>query len=111
MVTRMKLSSLAVSMALLLAFGAGAFASEQSTANDSQQLLASIKKQKQKPATTTTEKDKPIQVTGSYIPRKVKKSGLITDTPSPLYVIDSKTIRNSGASDLRQLLTRQGTNH
>ncbi len=52
-----------------------------------------------------------VVLTGSYIKRDVKRSGQITDGPSQVLVIDQKTIANSGASDLRQLLMRQGVGH
>jgi hypothetical protein len=55
-------------------------------------------------------KQKPEQVvlTGSYIKREVRRRGMITDGPYNVTVIDSDMIRNSGASDLHQLLVRRG---
>ena len=47
-------------------------------------------------------------LTGSYLKRNLRKNGLITDGPNQVLVIDHKTIENSGASDLRQLLMRKG---
>src|SRR5512140_2665960 len=49
--------------------------------------------------------EKDVTLTGSYIKRDVKRSGMITDGPSQVLVIDDRMIRNSGASDLRQLLS------
>ena len=68
------------------------------------------------PAGSTQPKDKnlPSQAdtyvlsTGSHIKTTVKRHGQITDGPSQVLVIDQKTIANSGASTLRQLLARQG---
>ncbi len=48
--------------------------------------------------------------TGSYIKQDVRRNGHITDGPNPLYVIDSKAIKNSGASTVRDLLMRGGFN-
>lgn len=65
--------------------------------------------------TTTSRKDisgadggKNVALTGSLLKRQVKRDGQITDAAAPVLVIDQKSIAKSGASDLRQLLTRQG---
>ena len=50
-------------------------------------------------------------LTGSYLPREVRRSGMITDGPYSVAVIDSDMIRSSGASDLQQLLVRRGFGH
>jgi outer membrane cobalamin receptor len=47
-------------------------------------------------------------LTGSHIKRDVRRYGQITDGPSLVLVIDRKAIERSGASDLRQLLSRSG---
>jgi len=47
-------------------------------------------------------------LTGSYLKRTVRRSGTITDGPSQVIVLDRGTIENSGAADLRELLTRKG---
>jgi len=69
---------------------------------DKAALKAASKKKKAAP-----RKEK-VALTGSYIKREVRRNGQITDGPSPVAVLDSKAIQNSGAADLRQLLTRQG---
>jgi hypothetical protein len=61
-----------------------------------------------KPANRVPKKD--TTVTGSHIKRDVRRNGLVTDGPNPVYVLDSKAIRDSGAADLRQLLVRNGLN-
>lgn len=58
--------------------------------------------------TKVAPKPKKAELTGSYIKREVHRNGMITDGADPVWVIDNKTIRNSGAADLRQLLIRQG---
>jgi hypothetical protein len=46
--------------------------------------------------------------TGSYIKRDIHRSGMITDGPNPLYVIDQRAIQTSGAADLGQVLLHTG---
>jgi hypothetical protein len=67
---------------------------------------ATEKQTKSVPPGAIVEKD--TALTGSYIKRDVRRSGVITDSPSAVYVLDSETIRNSGAADLSQLLLRRG---
>ena len=77
------------------------------------------KKAKDKPSTTqTAAKGKAADnsapqkentaLTGSYIKRDVKRSGVITDGPNPVYVLDQSVVQTSGASDLSQVLLRKG---
>lgn len=47
-------------------------------------------------------------LTGSYIKRDVKRNGMITDGPNPVYVLDHEAVQTSGASDLSQVLLRRG---
>jgi hypothetical protein len=68
------------------------------------------------PARAKASKTAPVKepntpLTGSYIKRDVHRNGQITDGPNVVLVLDSSTIHNSGASDLRQLLIRQGASH
>jgi len=56
----------------------------------------------------SAERKDGILVTGSYTKQKVHKSGLITDGGSQVIVVDSDTMERSGATSVRQLLTRQG---
>jgi hypothetical protein len=62
-------------------------------------------KAKQQP---TASKEKMMRLTGSYIKSDIRRSGFITDGAHPVAILDSKTIRNSGAADLSQLLIRTG---
>ncbi len=52
--------------------------------------------------------EKNVSITGSYIKRDVRRNGTITDATASVYVLDSDSIRNSGAADLSQLLLRRG---
>ncbi len=64
--------------------------------------------QKETPGVRT---EKNMELTGSYVKQTIHRSGQITDGASPVWVLDQKAIANSGATDLRQLLTRQGVAH
>ena len=57
-----------------------------------------------------SQKPEQDALTGSYIKRNIHRSGMVTDGPHPVYVVDNETIRNSGAADLRQLLVFKGVN-
>ena len=76
-------------------------------------------KDTEKPKATTVDKAKKVEpvstdqkggtlLTGSYIRHNIRRSGQITDGPNQVLVIDRKAVEESGASDLRQLLSRQG---
>ena len=69
----------------------------------------------EKPKATTEQqpqyvygKTKDRYLTGSYIKKEVRRTGLITDGPSPVLVYNQKTIEDSGAGDLRELLIKRG---
>ena len=47
-------------------------------------------------------------LTGSYIKREVRRTGLITDGADRVFVIDNATLQNTGAADLKQVLARRG---
>ena len=63
-------------------------------------------------AKATTNHQYPLReytaLTGSYIKRPVRRAGEITDGSSQVLVLDSKTIADSGAADLKQLLMLRG---
>jgi hypothetical protein len=76
-------------------------------------------KDTEKTKTTSVDKEKKVQtasadqkggtlMTGSYIKHNIRRSGQITDGPNQVLVLDQKAVSESGASDLRQLLSRQG---
>lgn len=87
---------------LLLVSGLSTFAAEKS------KQAASKKPAKAK--VTKAQKPEQDALTGSYIKRDIHRSGMVTDGPHPVYVVDNETIRNSGAADLRQLLVFKGVN-
>jgi|SRR5215204_3768722 len=58
--------------------------------------------------TAVKQSDDRVLLTGSHIKQKVRRNGMVTDGASQVVVLDSETIQNSGASDLRELLNRRG---
>jgi len=47
-------------------------------------------------------------LTGSHLKSTYKRRGMMTDGHSQVVVLDRQTIENSGAADLRELLSRKG---
>jgi hypothetical protein len=96
----MKKTSLLFALAAVLLVPAVARADD--SAKDTKQT-------KTAPPAKSEVKAKPAKkVTGTYNPRVIHRNGYITDGSSPLYVLDSATIHNSGAADLRQTVSRTG---
>lgn len=97
---------------------AGAFVmilASQAGAGQQQQTSAAAfpnTKQACKAATSTLKqrKDSEVLVTGSMIPRKVRRNGMITAGISPVAVIDRRSIELSGARDVAEALKRGGLN-
>ena len=100
----MKLSSFIVALAVAAATATSLQASDKTT----------DPKKSKTPAKAKTDqhpgpyKEKGAVLTGSYIKRDVKRQGVVTDGPNPVYVLDSKAIELSGAADLSQVLIRTG---
>jgi outer membrane receptor for monomeric catechols len=108
----MKSAKLMLSVVSLLAGMTVAFAGEGAKkAQAAKPKQAKTEKTAVKKNTLGAQTQKRVALTGSYIKREVKRNGEITDGPEPVWVLDQKTIANSGAADLRQLLTRQGVAH
>jgi len=58
------------------------------------------------PTTIQSEEDKERIITGSHIPRKVKRMGQTADTPFPIHILDSRDIELSGAATVAEALRR-----
>lgn len=101
-----KLAPLLGAALLLSSASWGRAADQPSTAPDTQKPKKQLATSERKDA----PKAKQVALTGSYIKRDIHRNGQITDGMNPVLVIDSRTIQNSGASDLRQLLVHQGVN-
>lgn len=67
-------------------------------------LAADTAKSTTQMAAPAKEEPKKVELTGSRIPRVVKKAGRITDGAQPVTVIDQKQIQRSGAQDLAGVL-------
>jgi outer membrane cobalamin receptor len=50
---------------------------------------------------------KKVEITGSYVPFTIKRTGRITNGPLNLIVIDRAEIEHSGVATLAQLLARE----
>ena len=97
-------------LALLITVGAvsGALADDKKQDKQTKEKPANSQPAaKPKNAETGTVKEN-TALTGSYIKRDVKRSGVVTDGPNPVYVVDHDSIQTSGASDLSQVLLRRG---
>lgn len=101
----MKKRSLALVLAIAVAAVTGALAGEKTKADSTKPAKTTVSKKAKKSQAPASDK---VLLTGSYIKQDIPRNGQITAGPNQLYVIDSKTIQNSGAADLRQLLVRQG---
>jgi len=69
-------------------------------------LAASAGEPSEKQRTIIVRKAHPATVTGSHIPRNVKRVGNTYDTPQSIYVIDREKVDRTGARDLADLLRR-----
>jgi hypothetical protein len=99
----MKTIPLILALAILTATGLRA--SEKTTTTKPPKGL--VKRENSSPSPAMLE-EKNVVLTGSYIKRNVRRQGVVTDGPNPLYVVDRKTIDLSGAADLSQVLIRTG---
>ena len=103
----MKTSLLVFALAAFLAAAISASAGEKP--KDTKEPKAPATGQGEKVQAKSSDQ-KAVPATGSHIKRYIRRSGHITDGPDRLYVIDAGHIRNSGATDIKQLLVRRGFN-
>jgi hypothetical protein len=98
-------------MALLIAVGAASGALADDKKQDKQTKEKPTNSQapaKPQAVQNAAPQKENTALTGSYIKRDVKRSGVITDGPTPVYVLDHGSIQTSGASDLSQVIFRRG---
>ena len=105
----MKLTSSIVALAVLLTSAAGVFAADQSIEKSKAVKPTKVEKAKKAP-TKAKKQPKQVALTGSYIKQDIHQNGTVTDGANPVFVIDEDMIRNSGATDVRELLIRRGLN-
>ena len=101
----MKTTSLIVALAVLTATATGVRASETTTSH--QPTRGFVKRTKAVQGSAIKD-EKNVMLTGSYIRRDVRRQGVITNGPNPVYVLDQKTIAITGAFDLSQVLVHSG---
>jgi hypothetical protein len=104
----MKLASLTIALTILLSSSSLVLAADKSSEKPKGAKQVKTEKAKKVKA---SHRQPQVALTGSYIKRNVSQDGVVTDGPDPVYVLDSNAIRNSGASDLRELLVFRGLNH
>ena len=97
----MKTTSLAFALCLTLA-------ATSSIAEEAKEAKPAKDSRKAQVQTETTRQDDKTLLTGSFTKQKVRRNGMVTDSANQVLVLDSETINNSGASDLKQLLVRRG---
>jgi outer membrane receptor for monomeric catechols len=95
-------------MAGLVAVALGSNALASDSTKTAQPTKAKHSRKHAVAAATSESNVKNRVLTGSYIPSPVRRSGMITDGPNHVAVIDNQMIRNSGAVNLPQLLGRLG---
>ena len=100
----MKTTSLIIALAVVTATATSALASDKAT----NAKPSTVPVKKAKASASAVQQEKNVELTGSYIKRDVRRVGVITDGPSPVYVLDQTMIERSGAADLSQALIRTG---
>jgi len=102
----MKKTPMMLALAMTLGAASGALAADKKDKQTKDKPANSQPAAKPKAETGTVKEN--TALTGSYIKRDVKRSGVVTDGPNPVYVLDHNSIQTSGASDLSQVLLRRG---
>jgi hypothetical protein len=102
----MKTNALITVLFITLAAASGALASEKLKESKETKAASTDKAKDTQPQAAL--KEEKVVPTGSYIKRTIHRNGRITDGASQIVVLDHRTIEESGAADLKQLLIRQG---
>jgi hypothetical protein len=100
-----------LTLALLITVGAASGALADDKKQDKQPKDKPANSQaaaKPKAAPNAAQQKENTALTGSYIKRDVKRNGVVTDGPNPVYVLGHDAVQTSGASDLSQVLLRKG---
>src|SRR5947207_15721788 len=99
---------LAMAVALSVFAASTALGCDKGKAKDTEKAKVVAVDKAKKVQSSSAEQKGGTLLTGSYIKHNIRRSGQITDGPNQVLVIDQKAVSESGASDLRQLLNRQG---
>jgi hypothetical protein len=95
-------------LALALTF-VGGFAFGADHVKDVKQAKTQTPEKAKSPVASKKKKQKnDTPLTGSYLQQRVRRNGQITDGPSQLLVLDSDAIQRTGATDIKQALSRSG---
>lgn len=105
----MKKTPVMLALAVVLGAASGALAADKTQDKATKDKPANNQTAAKPQAAADTSRVKEnTALTGSYIKRDVKRSGVVTDGVNPVYVLDHSSIQTSGGSDLSQVLLRSG---
>ncbi len=99
---------LTIALATTLFAASSAFGCDKTKTKATEKTKTTAVDKAKKVESASTDQKGGTLLTGSYIKHNIRRSGQITDGPNQVLVIDRKAVEESGASDLRQLLSRQG---
>jgi len=95
-------------LATLLFTSSAVLACDKTKTKDTKKNNTAAADRASKNKTPSSEQKGGTLLTGSYVKQNVKRHGQITDGANQVIVLDRETIERSGASDVKQLLNRQG---
>ncbi len=108
----MKTTSLVIAAAVTLAASSAVLASDKAKeAKDpkpGKETKTAVADKGKNAKVKSAKDDGRVEITGSYIKQKIRRSGRVTDGFSQVVVLDRDMIEQSGAADLKQLLAHQG---
>ena len=95
-------------LAVTLLAASSALAGDNTKAKDPKKAKTKAVDEAKAVQSSSAEQKGRVLLTGSYTKQNVRRSGLITDGGNQVIVLDSDTIERSGATGVKQLLSRQG---
>ena len=101
------MKSIALMLTLTLALVATSSALAVDKLKDAKPAKGAAAPQTKKIKSSAAQKEH-VALTGSYIKRDIRRSGIVTDGPNPVYVLDNRSIQTSGGADLSEVLLRTG---
>jgi hypothetical protein len=102
----MKPISLLLALTFALAATSGAWAADQ--AKNAKPAKGAAARETKNVKSSAPQKEQQVALTGSYIKRDIRRNGIVTDGPNPVYLLDRQSIEVSGGADLSQVLLRSG---
>jgi hypothetical protein len=104
----MKTTLLSVALVISFLAASSALACDQGKCKEKTSKKATTTAVDKKEKTASTTERGGELLTGSYIKQRIHRAGHITDGVNQVIVVDRDMIERSGASDVKQLLNRQG---